>query len=329
MHGADGILPTVLRASMSAVLGFYKFIDIDDADSLARAMRDWGAELGLTGTVLLAAEGVNGSVAGEDGALRQWMLRLRRIPELSDINFAQTAAGDHRPFYKFKVKCRREIIPLCDGTVCPPGDESGYLDAGAWNDLMNDELALIIDVRNAFEYRVGRFDGAVDAGLDSFSSFADRLNQGQWDSRRRVGMYCTGGIRCEKAAALWQAVSGAEVYQLKGGIIGYLQTVPEQDNRWHGECFVFDQRVSLDRRLQPGSYTLCFGCGEPLSPTECTDGRYCYGLSCPYCHGKRSERAVAASRERLRQIELARLRPPPARSSLVDHCAQHGVAHDR
>ena len=304
---------------MTTVSGFYKFVEIDNPAAVAARLRRWGADLGLRGTILLAAEGINGAVSGSTAALGRWSELLRGLPGLHRLGFSLTPAGSITPFERFKVKVKREIIPLCHGEIGCDGSER--LGPDDWNDLLDDPQALVIDVRNSFEHRVGRFPGSLNPGLKSFSSLAELIPRRRWGDYRRVGMYCTGGIRCEKAAPLWRAFSDCEVFQLRGGIISYLHTTEGERNRWEGECFVFDRRVALDSQLRPGNHQPCYGCGEPLTPSERADERYEYGVQCPYCHGRRSQSALSASRERVRQQQLARQRASAPQSPLrhLDH----------
>ena len=292
---------------MNLVAGFYKFVSLSQLPALQATLQQRASSLNLLGTILISAEGINGSVSGAKEDIEVWQKKIHTIPALSDMRIHTTKTENVMPFHKLKIKIRREIIPLADGTIKPSEHRLNYLDTQAWNELLLDDRALIIDVRNSFEYRVGKFQGAVDSRLRSFAQLTERLSeQPKWSSYKSVGMYCTGGIRCEKAASFWQDKTDAEVYQLDGGIIRYLQTVAPKKNLWQGECFVFDGRVSLDKNLNLGQHELCFGCGEPLSESERCDERYQYGISCPHCHGLRSQQALAASKERVRQIELAK-----------------------
>ena len=288
---------------MIHVASFYRFATIDDPLALAPTVLRWCAAGALRGSVLIAAEGINGALAGEMAALQRTLQLLRTLPRCADLaaTLVPVTAGV-RPFRRLRVRVRDEIVTFQGGapstagaaTVgasggasagslgCPSGGASGdvvaggAVDAAAWHALLDDPDVLVLDVRNDYETALGGFPGAVAPQTGHFSqfpAFVDAQLGGRTD--RPVAMYCTGGIRCAKAGA-WMRERGFEaVYELRGGVLGYLQNVAPEQNRWQGNCFVFDARVSVDRHLQPGGERLCRGCGAPWRPMSGDEGRQC------------------------------------------------------
>jgi UPF0176 protein len=304
------------------VVTFYRFTPLTGLEMLRADLEARAEALDLKGTILLAPEGINGTLAGRRRSLNAFTDLLRGIAGLDAMSFKFSEANDGNPvFYRLKVRIRQEIVALGRPEVNPSSRTGTHVDAATWNALLDDPEVLVIDTRNHYEVDVGTFPGAVDPATRSFRQFPDYVATLDPSSQRKVAMFCTGGIRCEKASAFMLDQGFEAVYQLDGGILKYLETVPEGENRWQGECFVFDQRVSVDDALGEGTYRQCFACRTPLTPEDTASPAYRAGISCPYCADSLSAEQRAAFEERQRQVRLAeargdlhvgkRMSPPP------------------
>lgn len=295
---------------MTAVMTFYRFVRLSDLPGWRDALAAEAAALGLCGTILLAEEGINATVAGEQAALERFRDALYARPELTGMVCRFSAAEPGNPvFYRLKVRIKAEIVRLDQPDVAPEVRTGEHVDARRWNELLDDPDVVVVDTRNAYEIAIGSFPGAVDPGTRSFRQFPDFVRRRLDPARhRRVAMFCTGGVRCEKASA-WMLAQGFEtVYQLDGGILEYLETVPAEENRWQGECFVFDQRVSVDTSLDEGSFEQCHACRRPLCAADLASDDYLPGECCPHCVDRLTDAQRAAFRERRRQVMLAAAR---------------------
>ncbi len=312
--------PSEDRAYLVAAL--YKFVPLHSADDLRSPLQSVCDEGGVVGTLLLAPEGINGTIAGPAESIERVLAFLRIQPGLEDLTEKRSYAPT-RPFHRMKVRLKREIVTIGDHEIDPTVRVGTYVGAERFNELLDDPDVVVIDTRNVYETRVGTFEGAVDPGLESFREFPAWVKDNLDPARnRRVAMFCTGGIRCEKASSLLLREGFQEVFHLEGGILKYLETTPSERSRWRGECFVFDQRVSVDSELRPGRYALCFGCLNPVSETDVQAPEYEYGVTCPKCYADTTEHDRSRRRERCRQIELAEAEgrqhigsAPPPRSS--------------
>ena len=266
------------------VTSFYRFVDIPDPAALAADLEARCERAGLLGTILVAPEGVNGTLAGPAEAIQAILERLRAaLGPGSPIDARWTEARE-APFRRLRVRLKDEIVALGRPDIRPQRGTGRHVAPRDWNRLLDDPAMLLVDTRNRYEIELGTFPRALDPGTDSFrqfADFADRLPAS--DRRRPVAMFCTGGIRCEKASALILEMGFTDVYQLQGGILNYLQQVEEPENRWTGECFVFDDRVAVDRDLAEGGYVQCHVCRRPLSAEDLASGDYVEGVSCPHC----------------------------------------------
>ncbi len=292
---------------MSRVATFYKFVRLVEPARLRDEIEGMATDLTLKGTILLAEEGINGTVTGSDAALEKFLKALEQYPEFSDMGAKYSAAARGNPvFHRLKVRVKPEIVSFGVAELDPGARTGTHVDAQAWNRLLDDPEVTVIDTRNDYEVAIGSFPGAVDPATRSFRQFAEfvaeRLDRGR---DARIALFCTGGIRCEKASAYLLKQGFPEVYQLDGGILRYLETVKADENRWQGECFVFDQRVSVDRALGEGSYQQCFACRRPLSGEDVESPDYRPGIACPHCAADQPEARRAALAERARQVALA------------------------
>ena len=300
------------------VVSFYRFASLDPAalPKLRDRFSHHGLALDLKGTVLLASEGVNGSLWGTESALLSMLAELEQVPGLAPLQ-AQACAAKAPAFRHFKVRLKNEIVSLGRPDVLPQQGVGEYVPPAQWNELVDDPDTLLIDTRNAYEVRVGHFPGAIHPESTSFREFPAWTSKElepylQNHPKRRLALFCTGGIRCEKATAFLLQEGFEQVYHLQGGILNYLRQIPATESRWSGECFVFDQRVSLNHQLQSGSHALCHGCRMPLSQQEIEFPSYVEGVSCRYCLTLHSESDRQRFAERQRQLLLARGRDSPS-----------------
>jgi UPF0176 protein len=291
------------------VVSFFRFTNVTEHAKLREKLQNLCEEHKLLGTILVAGEGVNGTLAGDEKALQTVLRWLESELMLNDSLEGRWTEADEAPFQRMRVKVKKEIVALGRPDIRPDPDQSTHVGPGDWNKLIADPETLVIDTRNHYEIEVGTFPNAVDPATDSFRQFQDfAAKLAETDRNRRLAMFCTGGIRCEKAAALMQELGFDEVYQLEGGILNYLENVPDSVNQWQGECFVFDKRVAVDRDLAEGGYVQCHACRRPLSSEDLASPDYREGVSCPHCIGTLQEGREARLEERRKQVALAKER---------------------
>jgi UPF0176 protein len=290
------------------VAALYRFCRIDAPEVLRKPLAAFCCGRGIKGTLLIAREGINGTVAGSPEAIAELIARLEAIPGMTGLDVKFGAAPD-MPFHRMKVRLKKEIVTMGIDNIDPLSDAGAYVEPEDWNALIADPDTVVIDTRNDYEVALGTFRNAVDPGTTSFRAFPDWVerNRGALEGRK-VAMYCTGGIRCEKATAYVRSLGLSEVYHLKGGILKYLETVPAEQSLWQGECFVFDERVSVTHGLEPGDAELCRACRRPLTAEDRRSPRYRAGISCSHCHHARSDEDRSRYAERQRQVQLAEAR---------------------
>ena len=294
------------------VAAFYGFTAMAELPALQAELRALAEAGGVRGTILLAEEGVNGTISGPETGVQAVLARLRQLPGLAGLE-AKFSAAPEQAFHRLKVRLKREIVTMGCPTVKPAEQVGTYVPPQQWDALIRDPNTLVVDTRNAYEVAVGTFEGAIDPGTSSFREFpawVERELRPLVEERRprAIAMFCTGGIRCEKSTAYLLQQGFENVHHLQGGILRYLEEMPEQGSSWSGECFVFDQRVSVNHRLEPGSYSLCHACGLPLSPADREHAAYREGVSCPHCIDRFSDADRERFAERQRQMQLARAR---------------------
>jgi len=294
------------------VVSFYRFACLDPGDLIE--LRDRFTRLGLSldlkGTVLLASEGVNGSLWGAESALQSMLAAIEQVPGLAPLQM-QACPAKAPAFRHFKVRLKHEIVSLGRADVLPQHGAGIYVPPAEWNQLVDDPDTLLIDTRNSYEVRLGHFPGAIHPQSTSFREFPAWTRSTlapllQDHPKRRLALFCTGGIRCEKATAFLLQEGFDQVYHLQGGILNYLRQIPAAQSRWSGECFVFDQRVSLNHQLQSGSHTLCHGCRMPLCQEDTKLPSFVEGVSCRYCLALHSDSDRQRFAERQHQLLLAR-----------------------
>lgn len=293
---------------MVIVAALYKFTPLPDCADLQTQLQQLCEQHAIKGTLLLAEEGINGTVAGSATAmarLRDWFAQDTRFKGM-EYKESQHAKP---PFLRLKVRLKAEIVTMGVADTDPASRNGTYVNAQQWNALLDDPETLVIDTRNDYEIEVGQFDRAVAPHTRYFRDFPAYVEQNLDPTRhRKIAMYCTGGIRCEKASNYLLKQGFNEVYHLKGGILQYLQDTPAQDNRWQGECFVFDERVAVNKDLQQGEHRLCRACRHPVSADDQQHPEYEAGVSCPHCYASQSDDKRTRARERIRQIQLAKAR---------------------
>lgn len=294
-------------ASPVVIAALYRFVRLDDHAALRRPILQTMLDHGVRGTLLLAGEGINGTVAGSQAGIDALLDFLHRDPRLRGFDCKFSYAEDI-PFSRSRVKLKREIVTMgVDGL--DPAHVGTYVEPRDWNALISDPGVTLIDTRNDYESAIGSFDNAIQPNTRSFRDFpayAERHLDPK--KHRRIAMFCTGGIRCEKSTAYLRQQGFDEVYHLRGGILNYLEQVPRDQSLWRGECFVFDDRVSVDHALEKGSYEQCHACRRPITDNDRSSDLYQPGVSCPACHNHRSETDRARFREREKQVRLARER---------------------
>ncbi|MEG4327632.1 oxygen-dependent tRNA uridine(34) hydroxylase TrhO [Microcoleus sp. herbarium5] len=286
----------------------YKFVELPDFAELKAPLLDCCNNNNVKGTILLAQEGINGTIAGSSEGVHAVLAFLRSDPRFADLVHKESFS-EKAPFYRLKIRLKREIVTMGVPDINPRLMAGKYVKPDEWNKLLDDPDVVVVDVRNDFEVSMGTFEGAINPKTKSFSELPEWvLQETALRNKPKVAMFCTGGIRCEKSTAFLRTQGFEEVYHLEGGILKYLETVPEAESRWEGECFVFDERVSVGQDLKPGNYELCRGCRHPISQEDKASELFVLGVSCPHCHDSKTETKKQALSERQRQIELAKRR---------------------
>lgn len=293
-------------------MAFYGFTAMEDLPGLQQELRALAEQEAVLGTILLAEEGVNGTISGPDVGVQAVLERLRQLPGLGGLE-AKFSRAEQQTFHRLKVRLKREIVTMGCPTVKPAEQVGTYVPPQHWDALIADPETLVVDTRNRYEVEVGSFTGAIDPGTDSFREFPAWVEETlrplvEQRQPKAIAMFCTGGIRCEKSTAYLLQQGFENVHHLQGGILRYLEEIPEERSSWQGECYVFDQRVSVNHQLEPGSYSLCHACGLPVSPEQRLQPSYREGISCPHCIERFTETDRQRFAERQRQMQLARER---------------------
>ncbi len=293
---------------MLTVAALYHFTRFPDPAALKGPLAKVACANGVRGTLLLASEGVNGTIAGTRNGVDAVLAHIRALPGCEALEWKESPA-ETMPFGKMKVRLKREIVTMGQPDVDPRASVGHYVEPADWNALITAPDVAVIDTRNDYEVAIGSFAGAVDPGTRSFRDFPAwwQANAGRF-AGKRVAMFCTGGIRCEKSTNWLLSQGVKDVFHLKGGILKYLEEVPRQDSLWQGECFVFDGRVSLTHGLQPGRHGLCHACRRPLAPEDRDRPEYEEGVCCHRCVDEYDADDRARFRERQRQMVLAEAR---------------------
>lgn len=289
------------------VVSFYRFTDVVDPETLKCRLQVLCDTAGLMGTVLIAHEGVNGTLAGSGAAAQKALAWLAKSLSLNAPIEGRWTEADEAPFRRMRVKVKKEIVTLGRPDIRPDKLTGKYVGTAKWNELITDPNTLVIDTRNTYEFEVGTFANAVDPETDSFRDFPQFARKlAETNKDRPLAMFCTGGIRCEKATALMLELGFRDVYHLQGGILKYLEEVDDDKNLWEGECFVFDKRVAIDRDRAEGDYVQCHACRRPLRSKDLESADYREGVSCPKCVSILGDERAARLEERRKQVALAR-----------------------
>ena len=287
------------------VAALYRFVRLDAPAQLREPLLDRMNQQGVRGTLLLADEGINGTIAGPREGIDAVLAWLKQQPRLAELTHKESLC-DEMPFRRTKVRLKKEIVTMGVEGIDPQHTAGTYVKPADWNDLISDPDVVLVDTRNDYEVELGTFAGALDPKTQSFRQFPQYAQQ-QLDPARqkKVAMFCTGGIRCEKATAYLKQIGFNEVYHLEGGVLKYLEEVAPQDSMWQGECFVFDERVSVGHGLKPGPYSLCYACRLPISDQDMQSDKYIKGVSCPRCYDQVDRERRARFEERQKQVQLA------------------------
>ena len=292
----------------TVVAALYKFVRLPDFETLRSPLHKVMTDHEVRGTVLLAAEGVNGTIAGTREGVDAVLDFLRSDPRINTLT-AKESYTQENPFYRSKVKLKKEIVTMGVEDIDPNDIVGTYVKPEDWNALIADPDVLLVDTRNAYEVQIGSFKNALNPNTESFREFPEFAKQNLDPSKhKKVAMFCTGGIRCEKSTAFMKQQGFKEVYHLEGGILKYLEEVPQENSLWEGECFVFDNRVTVNHQLEKGSYDQCHACRMPITELDMASEQYQRGISCPHCYDEHNEEQRSRYAERERQVQLAKAR---------------------
>lgn len=291
-----------------AVCALYKFVTLTDYEDLQPAFQSKLIELNIKGTLLLANEGLNGTVSGTETAIKEFLDWLQSDARFKKIDY-KISYHEEQPFHRTKVKLKKEIVTMGVEGIDPNKVVGTYVDARDWNDIISDPDTILIDTRNEYEYNIGTFQNAINPHTESFREFPDYVeNELDPNKHKKVAMFCTGGIRCEKASAFMKEKGFEEVFHLKGGILKYLEDVNQAETKWNGECFVFDERVAVNHDLEKGQYDQCHACRHPITEDDKLKPEYVAGVSCSLCFAGLSEQQKSRFLEREKQVQLAKQR---------------------
>ncbi|GDY24831.1 UPF0176 protein [Agarivorans sp. Toyoura001] len=294
--------------SQITICALYKFVRLNNYLELQTPLLALMKQHQVRGTLLLAEEGINGTIAGPDQSIETVLQWLKSDPRLSQIVDKRSFSSE-QPFNRSRVKLKKEIVTMGVEGIDPNHVVGSYVKPSDWNQLIADPEVLVVDTRNDYEVQLGSFKHAVNPNTETFREFpayvAEEMDP---QKHKKVAMFCTGGIRCEKSTAYLKEQGFDEVYHLEGGILKYLEEVPQQESLWEGDCFVFDERVTVDHQLQPGEYQLCSGCRMPISPADMQSEKFEQGVSCPHCYDSLSDEQKSRFREREKQVQLAKQR---------------------
>ena len=289
---------------MFEVLGFYKFIKIKSLQKNKILLQNFLIKKNIKGTIILANEGINGTISGQTKNIKSIINKLKKIFSFKEFDNSNNSKSKFQPFHKPKVKIKKEVVPMNLTINSRERNLNTHLNPKEWNDLIKKKDTYVIDTRKPFEFNVGTFKKSVNPDVNNFRDFPKYLNKLKKD--KSVAMFCTGGIRCEKTTIYLRKKGFKNIYQLNGGILNYLKKTKKKNSLWKGECFVFDNRISLKHGLKVGSYSMCSGCRKPISPKDKKSKKYEEGVSCPNCHDNLTENQKSRFRMRQSQIYKAK-----------------------
>ena len=289
---------------MYEVFGFYRFLNIKYLKKNKRLINEVLIKNNIRGTIIISKEGVNGTISGKGPYIKTTINKLKKILKFKNFNSFNNSKSLFQPFHKPRVKIKTEVVPMNLKLSQMIKKKDSHVNPNKWNKLIRNKKTLVIDARKPFEYDVGTFKGSTNPNIDNFRDFPKYLKN--LKKNQPIAMFCTGGIRSEKASVYLEKKGFSNVYQLKGGILNYLKKTNQKRSLWKGECFVFDNRVSLKHGLKSGSYSICSGCRKPISPQIKNSKKYEEGVSCPNCHDKLTDQQKTRFRMRQKQINLAK-----------------------
>jgi UPF0176 protein len=288
---------------MFDIFGFYKFRKLNFLNKNKKILQNFFIKNNVRGTVIISPEGMNGTISGKTKDIIKSKKKIKSLFKNSNFDSENSSKSKFQPFHRAKVKIKKEVVPL-GINILSKTKKDNHIDPLKWNNLIKSKNTFVLDSRKPFEYEVGTFKRAINPKVDHFRKFPKYLNK--LDKKKPVAMFCTGGIRCEKASLYLEQRGFKNVFQLKGGILNYLKKVKKDDSLWRGECFVFDNRVSVKHNLTVGSYSVCSGCRNPISSKDKMSSKYEEGVTCPRCHTKLTSSQKSRFRMRQKQINLAK-----------------------
>ena len=288
---------------MFEILGFYKFTKIKSLKNNKVLLYEVLKKKNIRGTIIIANEGINATISGKTNNLKSTITKIKKILNFKKFDSENISKSKFQPFHKPKVKIKKEVVPM-GFTLSLKNKKIDHIDPKKWNKLINNKETLVLDSRKPFEYKVGTFKRSVNPNVNNFREFPKYLDK--LDKKKTIAMFCTGGIRCEKASVFLEKKGFKNVYQLKGGILNYLKNIKKEDSLWKGECFVFDNRISVKHKLVTGTFSMCSGCRKPISRKDKNSKKYEEGVSCPNCHDNLTKTQKDRFRMRQKQINLAK-----------------------
>ena len=288
---------------MYEVFGFYKFTKINFLKKNQNLIKEFLNKKNIKGTIILSKEGLNGTISGKQKEIKFTINKLKKLLKMKDFDSHNISKSSFQPFHRPKVKIKKEVVPM-NLLLKKELNKNNYIDPNKWNQLISNEKTLLIDARKPFEHEVGTFKGAINPNINNFRDFPKYLKKIK--KERPIAMFCTGGIRCEKASSFLKKKGFQNIYQLKGGILNYLKKINNKKSLWKGECFVFDNRISLKHGLKVGTYSMCSGCRKPISKLDKKSNKYEEGVSCPNCHDYLTNLQKERFRMRQKQINIAK-----------------------
>jgi UPF0176 protein len=288
---------------MFKVFGFYKFTKIKSLKKIKVLLQEFLIKKNIRGSIIIAKEGINATISGKTADINLTIAKIKLILNCKKFDSENISKSKFQPFHKVKVKIKKEVVPM-GLTLTSKNKKVDHVDPKNWNELINDKETLVLDSRKPFEYKVGTFKRSVNPDVDNFREFPKYLKK--LNKKKPIAMFCTGGIRCEKASVFLKKKGFKNVYQLKGGILNYLKNIKKEDSLWRGECFVFDNRISVKHKLETGKFSMCSGCRKPISPKDKKSSKYEEGVSCSNCHDNLTKTQKDRFRMRQKQINLAK-----------------------
>lgn len=290
------------------IAALYKFVKLEDYKKIRKPLLNLMKELDIKGTLLLAEEGINGTISGTRSSINELLTWLTSDPRFKNLSHKESFSEKHA-FYRTKVKLKKEIVTMGIGSIDPVTQAGTYVKPENWNDLINDPDVILVDTRNDYEVEIGTFNGAINPDIKSFREFPEWIkNNLNPTKNKKVAMFCTGGIRCEKSTSLLKNYGFENVYHLEGGILKYFEEVDENKSEWDGDCFVFDQRIAVNHKLEKSKYDQCYACRMPITEEDKKSEKYVAGVSCHNCFSNTSSEQKIRFSERSKQIQLSKKR---------------------